>query len=457
MNGHSLENPFASAFRTSCLLLALIFLAFLSIFVPPLILLGGLAGVMWLWVIARFPITVTGTLLAFMPVDYMAIEFGKVFGIPSMTVVSACTKEVSLLLLICALWWRNGFKPTVPDWFLFGFFAIAAIRTALGGTLVGLATDTQFLIPYALGRMVVLGTAQEQLWARRAVWIVGILSVVGMIEIFILGPGPRAALYAVTDGVTVGGNLSPAFYGQGFGGMREASTMVGPPSFAALCMIALILWWVYGRSLVPGAMVAAGLVCSVTRSSWLGAALAILVLGIIMDQKTRLLRYACLALVLFVAAIPILGLSDYLSGTKSGKDDSAQNHKESILTGLTYIGDNPLGGGNAKVGPRSALSNDNALIVETTYLAFGAAYGVAALLCFLGFMLSAMRLSWQQQSRLGYAAIGILVGLGLAMTVLILHDDRRLACWEWFPVGLAVRSAIERKAPVTSVIPEMEL
>jgi hypothetical protein len=457
VNGQQLENPFASAFRTSSLVLVLIFGAFLCIFVPPLMVLLGFVAVAYLWAIARYPLSFAGAMLAFMPMDYMAIEFGKFFGLPSMTVVSAFTKEIPLLLLIFVLWRRNGFKPTLPDWFLFGFLAFAAVRTALDGTLLTLATDIQFALPYSLGRVAVLSTAQEGLWARRAVWIVGILSILGMSEIFIFGAGPRAALYAATEGVSQGGNLSPAFYGQGFGGMREASTMVGPPSFAALCMIALIVWWVYGRSLLPAAMVAAGLLCSVTRSSWLGTALAIFVLGIIMNQKKRLLRYAAVALMLFAAAIPILGLGDYLSGTSTGKDESAQNHRRSILTGLKYIGENPFGGGNLKIGPRSAGANDNALVVETTYLEFAAEYGVVAFLIFLGFMLSALRLAWRQQSQLGYVAVGILIGLGLAMTVLILHDDRRLACWEWFPVGLAVRSSMGRSVPASSGSPEKSL
>jgi hypothetical protein len=457
MAGQSVENPFASAFRTSSLVLVLVFGASLCIFVPALTVLVGFVAVLWLWVILRYPISIVGALLAFMPIDYMAIEFGKFFGLPSMTVVSACTKEIPLLLLIFVLWRRKGFKPTAPDWFLFGFLAFAAIRTALGGTLLTLATDIQFALPYSLGRVAVLSTEKECLWARRAVWIVGILSVLGMIEIFMLGAGPRAALYAATESATAGGNLTSAFYGQGLGGMREASTMIGPPNFAALCMIALILWWVYGRSLLPAAMVAAGLLCSVTRSSWLGTALAILVLGIIMEQKKRLLRYAGLAFVLFVATIPILGLSDYLSVTKRGEDPSAQGHKESILNGLKYIGEHPFGGGNKQVGPRSAGDNENALIVETTYLGFAAEYGIIAFLCFLGFMLSALRRTWQQRSRLGYAAVGILVGVGLAMTVLILNDDRRLACWEWFPIGLAVRSSIGRSVSAPPLIPETSL
>jgi len=441
VNTHPLENPFAAAFRKGSLLLALLVAASLSIFVSPLPILGAMLAIAALWMIFRFPTSVLGAVLAFSSIDYMAIEVGKLFALPSMSVVSACTKEGPLLLLLLVLWRRNGLKLVTPDWFVLGLFALAVFRTCFDGSLLNLVTDFQFLIPYAVGRVAVLSSRQECQWARRAVWIVGVLAVLGMIEVFVLGSGPRTLLYLATEGSTEGGRLTASFFGAGFAGMREASTMVGPPNFGALCMIAMILWWVYSRNPIPAGMIAAGLICSVTRSAWIGSAVAICLLGIRMNQMKRLLVYFVLAIVLFIAAIPTLGLRDYLFLTKTGQDPSAESHRDSILSGLNFIAGHPFGGGNTTVGPRPAEKNGNALLVETTDLAFGAEYGVLALVCFAGFMLTALRLAWRQHSQLGYATVGILVGLGLAMSVLLLHDDRRLACWEWFPVGLAVRSA----------------
>jgi hypothetical protein len=450
MNGPPLENPFAPAFRVSGIFLFFILAASLSIFVPPLTVFVPILGAVLLWVLFRHPIWALGALLAFMPVDYMAIELGKFFGFPNMALVSACSKELPLLLLTLILWRRNGFKPTTADWFLLALLSLAIIRTVFGGTLIGLVTDCQFMIPYTAGRVTFLTAAQEHLWAKRAVWIVGVLSVLGMAEVFIFGEGPRTILYLATDAFTVDGGLGGSFHGAEFAGLREASTMIGPPSFAALCMIALILWWVYSKKTLPGAMVAAGLICSVTRAAWLGTALAIPVLAVAMKEQRRLAIYAVLCVAMFAAAIPLLGLTDYLLLAKTGQDLSEQSHLDSIVTGLRYIGDHPLGGGNAKIGPRPAQEDSAALIVETSYLAFGAEYGIGAAVCFLGFLLSAMHFAWRQQSQLGYAAFGILVGLGLAMTVLILHDDRRLACWEWFPIGLAVQSSARRIASAIS-------
>lgn len=456
MNGQPLENTYGSAFRTSSVVFVLILAASSCFFVPPYIVLGGFAGVSLLWVLFRYPTSLLGSLLAFMPVDYMVIELGKFLKLPDMTLVSLCTKEIPLLLLLFILWRRNRFRPAAPDWFLLALFTLAIVRTVFDGKFSLLAIDFDFLIIYAVGRVTVLTVKQECLWARVGVWIVAILSVLGMVEVFILGPGPRTVLYLATDSVTSGGNLTSSFGGTGFFGMREASTMVGPPNFGALCMIGLILWWVYCRNPMPGLMIAAGLLCSLTRSAWVGTAVAIFVLAVIMGQKKRLALYAALALAMFLASIPVLGLGDYLLATKTGEDSSVEGHRESIQDGLNYIADNPMGGGNGKVGTRAVIENSNALFTESTYLEMGGEYGLIALLCFLGFLLSALHLAWRQQSRLGYAAVGILVGLGLVLTIQVFHDDRRLSCWVWFPIGLAVQSAMRRDVSRVSTLPQAE-
>jgi len=218
--------------------------------------------------------------------------------------------------------------------------------------------------------------------------------------------------------------------------------MLGPPEFGALCMITLIIWWVYRENRLAGGMVATGLVCAVTRSAWLGAAVAIVVLAVAMKQTKRLALGATLALALFSAAVPILGLHDYLFFTRTGQDPSAEWRKETIATGIQYLVKHPLGTGAGSIGGRALNSDKNALVLETSYLSFGGQYGILALLCFLGFLLSAFRLVWRQQSSLSYAASGIILALSVMMIVFILHTDFRLNCWAWFPVGLAIRSAV---------------
>jgi len=174
----------------------------------------------------------------------------------------------------------------------------------------------------------------------------------------------------------------------------------------------------------------------------LGAALAIFMLAVATKQMKRLRVYAVVAVVLFVAAVPALGLFDYLYYNKTGQDSSAEWHGETLLTGIQYISEHPFGTGPGSIGARALDLKSNALVIESSFLSFGGEYGIAALLCFLVFLATAFRLVWRQQSRSGYVAAGIIVGFSVVMTVLIMHADFRLNCWVWFPVGLSVRSSM---------------
>jgi hypothetical protein len=440
MSAASSHNLF-SAVRISGLLLAMTLAASLSMAISPLLVGASMGAATLLWILFRQPVAMLGLLLAFMPMDYMAIELGKFFGLPYMTLVSACTKEVPLLLLLLILWRRNGCRPAAPDWWLLAFFAMAAVRTAFDGSLAGLVTDFSFIIPYFVGRVTVLGPRQEKRWAVGAVWIAAILSVLGMIEVFILGEGPRALLYLATDSQTRDGRLTASFHGIGFAGMREAATMVGPNGFGELCMIALLLWWVYCRNPLPGSMIAAGLIGSVTRSAWLGTATAIFLLAFLMRQKRRLVVALTSALVLFVLSIPVLGLNDYLSFNETGQDPSAEGHRDEIADGLQYAVEHPLGSGNGEVSALSLQANLNAKTFETTYPNFAAEYGIGAVLSFAGCLGSAGYVLWRTPTPLGRAALGILVGLSVLMIFTLPLIDRRLACWLCFPIGLALREA----------------
>jgi hypothetical protein len=241
--------------------------------------------------------------------------------------------------------------------------------------------------------------------------------------------------------MTDNGSLTGSFHAMGFEGLREAATMVGPNGFGALCMIGLIIWWVYCRNPLPAVMIAAGLICSLTRSAWLGAAIAIPLLAFLMGQKKRFFLYGTLVLALFAAAVPLLGLSDFLLINKTGQDTSAEGHRNEIVSGLRYVAEHPFGSGNKKVSPMSGYEIANPIIFETTYPAIAAAYGIAAALCFAGFLFGTGRLAWQNKSLQGYCGLGILLAMVVIMAFTLPLNDRRLASWALFPIGLAVRSA----------------
>jgi hypothetical protein len=452
MNEKSLTAPYEQGFRVSVVASLVTLAGLLNVFVSPLlvapawIVIAPFIGLALIWLLLKQPTTVLGLFLAWMPFEFLVVMSGRFFGVPLIDAISK-SKEPLLLLLVLVLWKRNGLRLAMPDWFLLGLFAIGGIHKLFGGVYYAFQDDFAFLLPYFAGRVSVLTAVQEQLWARIAVAIVAIVSAVGMLELFIIGEGPRTILYlALGNAAEVEeGGLSTSFHGTGYTGLREASTMLGPLSFGALCMVALIIWWAYRRNSLPAIAIIAGLICSVTRSAILGGALAICILAVALKQTKRLVVYAVLAITLLVAAIPALGLYDYLHYNQTGQDSSAEWHGETVLNGIRYIADHPLGTGPGSIGARALEVKSNALVIESSLLSFGGQYGISALLCLLGFLASAFILAWREHSPLGYAAAGIIVGFSVMMMVLILHADFRLNCWVWFPVGLAVRSYVAKR------------
>lgn len=447
------ENPFAVAFGISSIVFVLFAAVFLHVVGVPLtgfaLLLS--AGAL-LWMAFLYPATALGGVLALMSIYPIAFLLAKFFGPPYIALFEGCDRVV-LLLLAFILWRRYGVKLVAADWFLLVCFGLAVVRLAFGGALINLLADFSFMIAYAAGRVAVLTAGQQKSWARGAVWIIAVLSVVGMSEVFVFGQGPRAILYSsVTDGLTLNGTLDGRFFAESFAGLRESATMVSPPFFALLCMAALVIWWVYCRNPLPAAMITAGLICTVTRSAWLGTALAIPLLALKMEQKRRFLLYAALALTLFIGSVPVVGLGDYLLKTKSGGDVSTQGHLATLVTGVEYVTGHPFGAGPGNydrgAGAKHSISlSSSAPWVESSYLLLASEYGVLTGLCFLGFVLTALWLSWRERILLGYASVGILVGFGAAMMVAPLHADFALASWIWFPVGLAVRSSTAGRRP----------
>ena len=423
----------------SILLLAALLMV-LGVHLMPFALILGATALLWL--LFQHPLGGLGIILAFMPVFPMAFMLGEFFGPPSVTLFSPCDR-VAVVLATFILLGRNGIKLTAADWFLVACFGLAVIRLAFGGAIIALLSDFNLMFAYAAGRVVILTANQETLWARRAVWILAVLSMLGMAEVFVFGEGPRALLYlSVASSTTTEGRLAAPFHADGYSGLREAATMIGPLQFAPLCMAALIIWWVYCRKPWPAGMIAAGLICSVTRSAWLGTALAIPLLAIIMEQKRRFFLYAALFVALFVASVPLLGFGDFILLAKSGQDYSTEGHRESLLEGWEYVWDHPFGLGPGNAGSYASKNNSNEVSFESTYLTFAAEYGILATLCFLGFLVSALRMAWRSRTHLGYVAVGILVGFGAVMMFAPLHLDFSLATWIWFPVGLAIRSSI---------------
>jgi hypothetical protein len=424
---------------------AVVFIALLGVMGMSLLpVTVATASVLVLWATFKYPTQGLGLFLAFIPTYTLLFLLAKFFGPPYIGALEGADRG-ALLLLAFGLWCKNGIHLTRPDWLLLACFGLATAHFIFGGSLLALLSDFNFVIAYAAGRLTTLDGDREQYWATRAVWIVSLLAVLGMVEVFIIGEGPRTVLYlAVSRGGTDGNALDAAFHAQGYLGLRESSTMFGPLQFAPLCMAALVIWWIYSRKTIPGLMLAAGLICTVTRSAWVGTAVALGFVSVQLGETRRLLKAGAVMLALFIAAIPVLGLTDYLKSTKSGEDPSAQGHRESIIEGIQFIAQHPFGVGPGNAGKLAVKTEGTAFSVEDTYLTFAAEYGIGTVICFIAFLVSLVRYLRPEPTKLDLVALGVVVGFSAVMTFAALHDVFPLACWLWFPVGLAVRSRMER-------------
>lgn len=247
--GQAIQNPgksFAIAMGICCGVFTLLLVALMhEIGMSPAPVLLAVASAALLVLAFRHPLACTGGFLAFMPFFPVTFLIAEFFGPPFLGKLEGVDRAV-LLLLVCFLWHRNGIKLARPDWFLLFAFGLAVLRIPLDGSPLQVASDFGFVIAYVAGRVAGLTVEQETRWAKRAIWIVAIVSVLGLAEVLLIGPGPRTLLYLKTaEAATDNGlALNASFRAVGFDGLRLSGTMFGPLQFGPLCMVALIIWWV---------------------------------------------------------------------------------------------------------------------------------------------------------------------------------------------------------------------
>lgn len=427
--------------------LMMLVLLMLTLEISPAPLLLSLGVVALLWFANKKTTSCIGFFLFIMPMYPLLFLIAKFFGPSYIGSLEGIDRGV-LLLLTAIMLLHNRIKLVRADWLILTAFCIAVLRLPLDGSALALAADFGFMIAYFAGRATVLSEEQQNRWANRAVWVLAVISVGGLFEVFVLGEGPRTLLYMRTaeqylwNGVA----LNASFHATGFGGIRESGTMIGPLQFGPLCMVALLLWWVYSRKPIPGIMILLGLVCAISRAAWVGFAVAMVMLALQMGQKKHLLLYGTLALAVLLAAIPFIGLGDYIASNQEGTDVSAGQHQESLLLGVTFVAQHPLGQGTENVGRQAEKSNPDAIYFEDAYLTLSGGYGIPVVLCLIGFFVELIRTGLKSRTKLGFAVFGILAGFGTVLMFLSVHDVFPVVCWIWFPAGLLVTQEERKRA-----------
>lgn len=428
--------------------IAYFFVCVLMLIGLPAVAVIALAAVlMGIYVSWRWPAGVVATILLLAPLQPLATVVGKAAGYDWVTAASSL-KELGLLAAVLTLARRVRIKLLALDYILLGLAAWAAATSCLQSnpdTLLSLKDDFDFALAFYAGRLIAL----DRRWIRVGLWTAGIISLLGLIEFFVIGPELRMLLVGVTDP----SQLFTSFRADSFSGLRAASTLASPLEFGAYCAVALVVFAAFHRDLgkgdwLPALLVAAGMMFSLTRMAWAGAFLG---LALVAYRQGRLLRLALagssLLLLAGITLVPYLDLDDYMKRTFSGREQSERGHLASLAEKSEYVLAHPLGSGAGSVGPRAAERNSKALEVESAFLMFGIAYGWPGLALFCCFYAALAFRLFRQHSTMGLAASAVVVAMGCMLMVSPIHVEFPLNSWVWLLLGSAIGDS-GRKARV---------
>ena len=437
----------ASLGRALAWLLALVYLvacAILLLLAPPLAVLAQGVLIVGLYLCWRWPVGVIAVILVLAPFQPLPTMIAKVAGLDWAVAVSSL-KELGLLTAVAVLAWRARPKLGPLDFILgtlLGWAIFVSIIRPNPDTLISLKDDFEFVLAFWAGRLIVLRGS----WVRVGLWTAGVVALLGLIEFFIVGPEPRMLLMGVTDAQ----DLGYSFQADSFSGMRAASTLASPLEFGAFCTLGLLVFAAFHdrlgkKYLIPALLLALGVLVSITRMAWVGAALGLVLVAY---RQRRLMHLAVIGLitvpVLMATLVPYLDLNDYIARTIARTDVSEQGHVASLAEKSAYVLTHPLGNGAGSVGPRAAARNSKAIEVESAFLMFGIAYGWPGFLLFSGFYVTVALTLVRKQSILGLAAAAVAVAMVFMLGVSPIHVEFPLNSWAWMLFGSAIAEPVAR-------------
>jgi len=270
------------------------------------------------------------------------------------------------------------------------------------------------------------------------------------------------------------GGVLPSAFTAGTGGFwkfRAFGTFSGPNEFGLYLGTLLIAAWYIGphvgrqqRSRIRWAVVALpfiSLVLTLSRSAFLAMVIGALMAQLLSRERPLGgLRLRMKHLVAFVCLLPLAGLVFWFSGfskhlvnTITLRDPSAAGHLRSVLNGLSFIAEHPLGVGIGMAGPRAGRYGlvPEKYHVESSYLQMGMEMGMLGMTLYIIFLLLILFTLYKRSRkggnfsrRLSAGAFGILAGAMGAYFFLPLLMDMQTASYIWFFVGLAFRAGMQR-------------
>lgn len=335
------------------------------------------------------------------------------------------------------------------------FVMVAVFQNGLQAAGAGLLIDLRYVLYFVL----VYGTARlipqfRQPLITATVGGAVVVLAFALLQMFVLPKDFLANIgyskETISPYLTVDDN--PAY-------IRINSTLRGPNPLGAYAVIiislltAAVIRWktsTRGGAQAGVAAVVAGLTLSASysRSAVIGALAAIVtVAAVALPAKMRKRVGIIVAVGAVVAVAAIISLRDspfvsnvvlHNSPTTGAEVDSNEGHADSLIHGLSWVGQKPFGAGIGSTGSAS-LNGPRPFIVENQYLFIAHEVGWLGLALFVWLYVEIMRRLWQR--RRSVLALGVFgSGVGLAVIGLLLPvwvDDTVSIVW-WGLAGVAI-------------------
>jgi hypothetical protein len=422
--------------------------ALLAIFVPLRYVLVPPLAALVLWASWKHPKWTVGLILALLPFQPFVTEVAQINGVPFAQAVSAL-KELCMLVAVLRLWRNRRWGWIESCAFLpLGIAAIWLVHNPTANAALGVKDDLEMFLPYLAGTVVLLDGSSVDSWKRRAIAILSIVALLGVVEFVFIGPAPRLALMEIEKE----SDIPSTFGAEGLDQFRAAGPLDSPVAMGELCAIGILLvisasemnWILRGVALLS---LAGGMISAVSRSSFLGLAAGLL-FWLLRSQKRK---GAILALMLVTAMAVIFfsssTASDFARATVSRQDNSLQGHLETFAYAAGILASHPFGIGPGTVGIRAMTISGSAINVESAYLTLGVEYGVIVALSFALFCAGVLWVCWGGETEICTLGGSIMASHAAIMVFVAAQIGFSVSSWVFFPAGVAVLSARVQAGP----------
>jgi O-antigen ligase len=297
-----------------------------------LIAIGAVAGLLWATFILQRGGLVAGCLLVLLSGSCFGYYF---FNVPTGAIPLTSDRLLLAVVVVQYVVYRRFAladpKPLrTPEWILLAFIGTLFVSTFMHDWNFKNAQPVSRLTFYYLMPVALYWVArQSPITERASLWIFGGLAGFG-VYLGLTGVAETRQLWSVVFPSYIGSPEYGEFYGRGRGPFLNPIAM---GINLSICLVAALMWWPRVREsgrlgiLLVAGVCCAGLYCTLTRSVWMGTALALaIVVGLSVPRTTRVVL---LATGMLVGTAFVATSWESLLAFKRDKDVSAEDVADS--------------------------------------------------------------------------------------------------------------------------------